>query len=133
MRSGTGSAAGASGCSWGGGTGPAPPGVSGDPQPLDELVATCQAAGVRARVLRVDYASHSVQVEQLRDEILTALDGVTPGPAAIPMVSAVTGEWLDGPEAGAGYWYDSLRSPVEFGRALGVLSADGYRVFAEVS
>ena len=34
------------------------------------------------------------------------------------MVSAMTGEWLDGPELDAGYWYDSLRSPVEFDRAV---------------
>ena len=42
--------------------------VSGEPQALDELVAACEAAGLRARVLPVDYASHSVQVEQIRDE-----------------------------------------------------------------
>ena len=104
--------------------------VSGDPQALDELVATCE---VRTRRLPVDYASHSIQVEQIRDEVLAALDGISPGPAAIPMVSALTGEWLEGPEAGPGYWYDSLRSPVEFGRAVRVLAGAGHGVFVEVS
>ena len=32
------------------------------------------------------------------------------------MISAMTGEWLEGPETGTVYWYDSLRSPVEFDR-----------------
>ena len=42
------------------------------------------------------------QVEALAAEILAALAGITPGPARIPMVSAMTGEWLDGPGAGRG-------------------------------
>ncbi|HEY2263084.1 MAG TPA: beta-ketoacyl synthase N-terminal-like domain-containing protein, partial [Streptosporangiaceae bacterium] len=42
-------------------------------------------------------------------------------------------QWLEGPEAGAGYWYESLRSPVEFGRAVEVLADAGYGVFVEVS
>ncbi|HEY2264150.1 MAG TPA: SDR family NAD(P)-dependent oxidoreductase, partial [Streptosporangiaceae bacterium] len=107
--------------------------VSGEPDALAELVAACEAAGVRARLLPVDYASHSAQVEALREEILAALDGVVPGPAVVPMVSAMTGEWLDGLEAEAGYWYQSLRSPVEFGRAVGVLAGSGHGVFVEVS
>ncbi len=49
------------------------------------------------------------------------------------MVSAMTGEFLDGPEAGAGYWYASLRAPVEFDRAVRVLAESGHRVFIEVS
>src|SRR5579875_2574749 len=49
------------------------------------------------------------------------------------MVSAMTGEYLDGPEAGASYWYASLRNPVEFDRAVRVLAGGGHRVFVEVS
>ena len=80
--------------------------------------ARCQADGVRARVLPVDYASHCAQVDRIRDEVLAALDGISPGAGAVPMISAMTGQWLDGPEAGAGYWYASLRAPVRV-RAAG--------------
>ncbi|HEY2264443.1 MAG TPA: acyltransferase domain-containing protein, partial [Streptosporangiaceae bacterium] len=107
--------------------------VSGDPAALSELIAACEAGGIRARILPVDYASHGPQVEGLREEILAALGGVTPGPAMVPMVSAMTGTWLDGLEAEAGYWYQSLRSPVEFGRAVQVLAQAGHGVFVEVS
>jgi candicidin polyketide synthase FscB len=98
--------------------GPAATVVSGEPAALAELAAACEAAGVRTKPVPVDYASHSVQVEAIREEILAALVGITPGPTRIPMVSAMTGEWLDGLEAEAGYWYDSLRAPVEFDRAV---------------
>ena len=125
--------------SWGGRlavaavNGPAATVVSGDPGALAELAAECAAHGVRARTLPVDYASHSAQVEELREEILAVLAGIVPGPARIPMVSAMTGQFLDGPEAGAGYWYDSLRAPVEFARAVRVLAEAGHGVFIEVS
>ena len=99
--------------------------VCGEPAALGELAAACAAAGVRTRMLAVDYASHSAQVEQLEGQIVAELDGITPGPAGIPMVSAMTGEWLDGLEAEAGYWYHSLRSPVEFAPAVEVLARPG--------
>ncbi|HEY2287231.1 MAG TPA: acyltransferase domain-containing protein, partial [Streptosporangiaceae bacterium] len=107
--------------------------VSGEPAAVDELAAVCQAAGVRARRLPVDYASHGGQVTQIREQLLAALDGITAGPAAIPMISALSGQWLAGPEAGAGYWYESLRSPVEFARAVRTLAGAGHRAFVEVS
>ena len=113
--------------------GPAATVVSGDPAALAELAAACEAAGVRARRLPVDYASHGAQVDQLRDDILAALAGITPVPARIPMISAMTGQWLAGPEAGAAYWYGSLRAPVEFEQAVRALTQGGYRMFAEVS
>ncbi|HEY2265221.1 MAG TPA: acyltransferase domain-containing protein, partial [Streptosporangiaceae bacterium] len=113
--------------------GPAATVVSGEPAALDQLVATCETAGVRARVLPVDYASHGPQVEALREEILAALDGIAPGPAAVPMISAMSGEWLAGPEADAGYWYDSLRAAVEFRQAVQALADAGYRAWIEVS
>ena len=111
--------------------GPSATVVSGDTAALGELIAACEHAGVRAKAVPVDYASHGPAVEQIREEILAALAGITPAQARVPMVSAMTGEWLDGPEADAGYWYASLRAPVEFQRAIGVLA--GYQAFVEVS
>ena len=113
--------------------GPAATVVCGESAALEELAAACESDGIRARPVPVDYASHGPQVEAIRPEILAALAPVTPGPAAVPMVSAMTGEWLEGPEAGAGYWYDSLRAPVEFARAVRALTGAGHRMFVEVS
>jgi len=107
--------------------------VSGDPDALDALAAECEAAGIRARRLPVDYASHGPQVEELRDEILTLLEPITPRVGRIPMVSAMTGEMLEGTEVDAGYWYASLRAPVRFSDAVQVLGDTGYTVFVETS
>ncbi|MGN9789422.1 beta-ketoacyl synthase N-terminal-like domain-containing protein, partial [Nonomuraea sp. ZG12] len=105
--------------------------VSGDPEALAEVLAGCERDGVRARMLPVDYASHGPQVDSLREEILGLLDGVTPQAGRIPMVSAMTGEFLEGPELDAGYWYASLRATVQFSRAIEALGE--YGVFIETS
>jgi acyl transferase domain-containing protein/acyl carrier protein len=113
--------------------GPAASVVSGETAALAELAADCAARGIRTRQVAVDYASHCAQVEQIRDQVLADLAGLTPGAARIPMISAMSGEFLDGPEADARYWYDSLRHPVEFFRATRTLAEAGHRVFVEVS
>ncbi|HEY2237244.1 MAG TPA: beta-ketoacyl synthase N-terminal-like domain-containing protein, partial [Streptosporangiaceae bacterium] len=113
--------------------GPAATVVAGEPQALEELAAQCAAAGVRTRMIAVDYASHTAQVEAIRGEILAALAGITPQAAQVPMVSAMTGQPVDGPGLDAGYWYGSLRAPVQFTAALATLAEDGHRAFLEIS
>ncbi|HEY2261516.1 MAG TPA: SDR family NAD(P)-dependent oxidoreductase, partial [Streptosporangiaceae bacterium] len=65
--------------------------------------------------------------------MLRTLNGVTPQQARIPMVSAMTGQQLEGPELDASYWYDSLRAPVQFNSALATLAGEGHQAFIEVS
>ncbi|MEV0374916.1 SDR family NAD(P)-dependent oxidoreductase, partial [Streptomyces sp. NPDC050636] len=107
--------------------------VSGEPGALEELQAELEAEGVRARMVAVDYASHSAQVERLEQEITSALAGVAPRRGRVPMVSAMTGEALSGPELDAAYWYGSLRASVHFDRAVRTLAGMGHQVFIEVT
>ncbi|MFF1465877.1 SDR family NAD(P)-dependent oxidoreductase, partial [Streptomyces sp. NPDC058330] len=107
--------------------------VSGDTEALDELKEELESDGVRARTVAVDYASHSAQVERLEDEIVAVLAEVAPRQGRVPMVSAMTGEALSGPELDAAYWYASLRAPVRFDRAVRTLAEQGHQVFVEVT
>ncbi|WP_199748180.1 type I polyketide synthase [Actinomadura sp. WAC 06369] len=106
--------------------------VSGDPDALDEFAAACPPTCRTTRV-PIDYASHSVHVEELRDEILSALAGIEPRETRIPMMSAFTAEWLAGPDLDADYWYASLRGTVEFEKAVRALGDGGHGVFVEAS
>ncbi|MGC7103121.1 SDR family NAD(P)-dependent oxidoreductase, partial [Amycolatopsis lurida] len=81
----------------------------------------------------VDYASHSVQVEQIHEELLRALAPVSPVSASIPMYSTITGAPIDTAGLDAEYWFRNLRQTVEFEQATRTLLTDGYRVFVEVS
>ena len=103
------------------------------PQALDELAGRCAAEGVRTRRIAVDYASHTAQVEQIRDELATALAGIVPTAAQIPFFSTVSADWAEGTDLDAGYWYRNLRQPVRFAEATEALAAQGFRAFVEVS
>ncbi|MEV4616789.1 type I polyketide synthase [Kitasatospora sp. NPDC049258] len=107
--------------------------VSGEPEALAELLAACEADGVRARRVPVDYASHSAQVERIERELAEVLAPITPRAAQVPFCSTVTGELLDTTALDAGYWYRNLRGTVEFEQATRALLAAGHRVFVEVS
>ncbi|WP_435126778.1 type I polyketide synthase [Actinacidiphila sp. bgisy144] len=107
--------------------------VSGEPAALEELKAEFEAEGTRARMVAVDYASHSAQVDRLEDEITSVLAGITPRRGRVPMVSAMTGETLTGEELDAGYWFRSLRATVHFDRAVRTLAGRGHQLFVEVT
>ncbi|MFJ8914167.1 type I polyketide synthase [Amycolatopsis sp. NPDC102389] len=107
--------------------------VSGDLSALDELMASCERDGVRAKRIPVDYASHSVQVEQIRAELLDVLSGVRPVAGRVPLFSTVTGELVDGSGLDAEYWYRNLRQTVEFENAIKSLSEQGFGAFVETS
>ncbi|MFJ8473293.1 type I polyketide synthase [Kitasatospora sp. NPDC094011] len=107
--------------------------VSGEPDALDELLADCERAGVRARRIPVDYASHSAQVERIEGELLDLLAPITPRAAEIPFCSTVTGTFIDTAGLDAAYWYRNLRRTVEFEQATRALLGAGHRLFVEVS
>ncbi|MFG1610664.1 SDR family NAD(P)-dependent oxidoreductase [Actinoplanes sp. NPDC049265] len=108
--------------------------VAGDPQALAALRERCTSDGLDARIVPVDYASHSPQVEGLRDQLSAALADIRPTPAEMPLYSTVSGELLAPDEPlDAGYWFRNLREPVRFEQATRALLAAGHRTFIEVS
>ena len=113
--------------------GPAATVVSGEPVALQEFLAACEGAAIRARAIPVDYASHSARVEAIRDRVLAELAAVEPVASKVPFYSALAGAKLDGAELDAEYWYRSLREPVRFEAATRALIADGFPLFIEAS
>ncbi|WP_329562467.1 type I polyketide synthase [Kitasatospora sp. NBC_01266] len=107
--------------------------VSGEAAGLDEFLARCAAVGVDARRVKVDYASHSAQMEVLEAEIVEALAPVTGLAPSIPMFSTYTGDWVKAGELGGRYWYENLRHPVRLQFAVEELAKAGHRVFVESS
>ncbi|MGW0886301.1 SDR family NAD(P)-dependent oxidoreductase, partial [Streptomyces sp. NPDC002671] len=113
--------------------GPAVVVVSGDADALDELLAACEADGVRARRIAVDYASHCAHVEEIEDVLLRELADITPRTGSVPFYSTVTAEVVDTTVLDAGYWYRNLRQTVRFADTVRALLDDGFRLFIESS
>ncbi len=107
--------------------------VSGDADALDELMASCEVDGVRARRIEVDYASHSAHVESLREELLDVLSPVTPLVPSVPFFSTVTGDWVEDAVFDAEYWFTNLRQTVLLEPSVRALAGQGHTVFLEMS
>jgi acyl transferase domain-containing protein/NAD(P)-dependent dehydrogenase (short-subunit alcohol dehydrogenase family)/acyl carrier protein len=113
--------------------GPAATVLSGETDALQELLAGCERRGIRARRIPVDYAAHSPQVEEIREQLMAGCAPVRPGPAKVPFYSTTLGAVVEGGALDAGYWYSNLRETVQFERVTQTLVQEGYGAFVEMS
>ena len=111
--------------------------ISGTPAVLEQFSAACERDGIHVRPIAVDYASHSAQVEAVRERLLAELADLTPIPSSIPLYSTVgqtlSGDPLDTTTMNADYWYRNLREPVQFHDRVVELLAAGEHTFVELS
>ena len=107
--------------------------VAGEAAALDELLARCEADGVRARRIPVDYASHTPHMEELRESLAEALAGLSPRSSEVAFYSTLRASVIDTASLGGDYWFENLRNPVRFEEATRALIATGHQVFVEVS
>ena len=115
-------------------TGPRSVVLSADLECLDELIAECEADGVWLRRIPAGVAaSHSAQVESLRERVLEDLAPLEPRSSDVEFVSTVTGEPLDTAQLDADYWYRNMRETVRFEGATRALLRDGFDALVEVS
>ncbi|WP_171134138.1 type I polyketide synthase [Streptomyces sp. Z423-1] len=107
--------------------------VSGDKDAVETLVTELQGQDIRARLIPVDYASHSAHVEAIEAELAHALAGIQPRPADIPFFSTVEPSFLNTEALDAGYWYRNLRQTVHFHTAIQQLTEAGHTTYIESS
>ncbi|WP_437819488.1 type I polyketide synthase [Sorangium sp. So ce1078] len=106
--------------------------LSGERAALEVVLERLERAGVFCRWVKVDYASHSPQMDALRPELLRLLAGVRAERERVPLYSTVTGRRNDGP-LDAAYWERNLREPVQFWAAIERLAAEGHHTFLEIN
>jgi acyl transferase domain-containing protein/thioesterase domain-containing protein len=109
--------------------------IAGERAAVLPFAGELEARGLRVRVLGVDYASHSPMVERLEPVLRRKLDGIEPRPLAPGRrwLSTVTGAWMRGEDADAGYWYRNLREQVGFAPVVADLVRAGHGLFVEAS
>ena len=107
--------------------------ISGDPEALATIVKGLDERGIFCRQVKVDVASHSPQMDQLREELLASLGDLAPRAGDIPLYSTVDDAPRDGSELDAAYWVRNLREPVRFGAAVTHLAEHGATVYVEIS
>nr|CBD77732.1 polyketide synthase [Chondromyces crocatus] len=107
--------------------------LAGEPGALKSILQTLERRDVFCRMIRVDVASHSPQMDPLRAELLQALADVQPAAGEVQFYSTVTGERLEGQSLDADYWTRNLREPVLFSSAVEALRRHRYDLFVELS
>ncbi|WP_036346582.1 type I polyketide synthase [Mycolicibacterium aromaticivorans] len=106
--------------------------VAGDEDVLAVLAPQLDELGIFTRYLtgRVPYHTHFM--DAIKEDLLGALDGMSSKDATMPLYSTVTGERLDGYQAGAAYWWQNTRATVLFEPGIRRMVEDGYTHFVEL-
>ncbi|MGX1760975.1 condensation domain-containing protein [Streptomyces lydicus] len=112
--------------------GPRTTGLAGDRAELESIVANLTERDVLCAMIRVDLAAHSPAIDSIAEDLRKAVHGIRARPGRIPVMSSVTGEWLDWRDVTPDYFVRNLRHTVELDRATRHLLASGHNVLVEV-
>lgn len=107
--------------------------LSGGLDSLMNIQAQLESRGIFFRLLDLDYAFHSRQMDSVKADLAERLVGLIPscGKEAT-FVSTVTGSVLSGATLSANYWWHNVRKPVRFADAIHKLTELGCRIFVEI-
>jgi acyl transferase domain-containing protein/surfactin synthase thioesterase subunit/acyl carrier protein/NADP-dependent 3-hydroxy acid dehydrogenase YdfG len=107
--------------------------LAGDQQAINNVLQALEHKGLFARQVKVDVASHSKQMDPLKNELFNALQSLQPQQSIIPMYSTVRSKEMEGVQLDASYWVDNLRQTVQFSEVMQKLMKEGHVVFIEAS
>ncbi|WP_423834571.1 type I polyketide synthase [Streptomyces manipurensis] len=107
--------------------------LAGDPAALAAIAAELDRAGVFNRPVKVNVASHSPLMDELREELPARLRELRPREPRIELFSTVRCETVRGATLDGAYWRDNLREPVRFAESVGHVVKDGETVFVEIA
>ncbi|MEN2423823.1 SDR family NAD(P)-dependent oxidoreductase [Streptomyces rimosus] len=106
--------------------------LAGPPEALAALGRRLEERGVFFRDLGLDYAFHSVAMDNQQQAVAAGLESLQPDGALVPFYSTVTGSRLAGRALDADYWWRNVREPVAFAAAVDSVLEDGADVFLEI-
>lgn len=107
--------------------------MSGNLADLERIGAYLEPRGVFVRLLDLDYAFHSRQMDPIEARLAESLADLVPvSSGKATFVSTVTGNVLDGTALGTDYWWRNVRHPVRFADAMAKLVDLGCRIFIEI-
>jgi len=113
--------------------GPANVVIAGASEAIDSAVARLEAAGLKARRLRVSYAGHSRLVAPALAPLGEILKTVEFKPPRLTLVANVSGKVAGPSEMSCPeYWTKQMREPVRFAQAMDTLAGMGVTHFIEI-
>ncbi|WP_379129602.1 type I polyketide synthase [Paenibacillus sp. sgz500958] len=106
--------------------------LSGDMECLTEIHNKLDMDGVFNKFLRVTVPYHSVFMNEIKDDLMEALQDIYPRKSKIRLYTTANGQLADGPELDNDYWWLNVSGSVYFAKAMKQILEEGYTNFVEV-
>lgn len=106
--------------------------LAGEIEALKAVSERLEAASIFHRLLKVEVAYHSHQMDALGEALRANLAPLAPHTPSSALYSTVTGTRIAGAEQDAAYWWRNTRQPALFREGLLTLLEDGFDTFLEL-
>ncbi|MEO1338780.1 MAG: acyltransferase domain-containing protein, partial [Myxococcota bacterium] len=107
--------------------------AAGPTAAIEALEAKAREEGLRCQQLATSHAFHSRAMAPASERMAAYLASVEMAEPNTPIVSSMTGDWLDASQAcDPAYWAEQLRRPVRFAAGCETLAARGPQLIIEV-
>ena len=106
--------------------------LSGTLEALETLAKVTTEENIGFHALDLDYAFHSSGMDAIQKPLVRDLQELAPRAAAVPFVSTVLGDALQGAGLDASYWWRNIREPVLFRAGVQKAAELGARIFVEI-
>ena len=105
--------------------------ISGADAVVAAVSTSARQQGVRSHQLAVSHAFHSPLMQPMLGEFAQILDSVSFSENRIPVISNVSGEWLEEELLGKDYWLRHVRQAVLFGAGIATARQRQIDIFVE--
>ncbi|MEV0323083.1 acyltransferase domain-containing protein [Streptomyces sp. NPDC050658] len=105
--------------------------IAGTAAGVRDLVTQWEACDVTTRMIDVDVASHSAQMDPILEQLAAAVTGIKAREPYTPLYTTVGPDPRDPGLLNPDYWVRNQRQTVRFRSAVEAAVADGYRLFIE--
>ncbi|GAB20713.1 putative polyketide synthase [Gordonia effusa NBRC 100432] len=105
--------------------------ISGGADSVAAVADSLRADGYKTKILNTSHAFHSAHMDPIVDEFLSTATELEYRRPTIPIVSNLTGEFVD-TAMDAAYWARHLRRPVRFADGIRTVHAAGTALLVEV-
>ena len=106
--------------------------ISGEESALNTVFEALEKEGKFCRLIKVDVASHSPQMDPILEDLRSATQNIQPKDGEVDFYSTALNKELSGSELTADYWVKNLRNPVRFGDVIRTLAEDDKTIFIEL-
>jgi acyl transferase domain-containing protein/short-subunit dehydrogenase/acyl carrier protein len=106
--------------------------LAGEAEELQSIAMQLTALGVFHRMMPVEVAYHSPQMDPLADQFREVLRPLSPKAPEVALYSTLLGARVENACHDAEYFWQNARQPVQLQSALESACADGYTAFLEI-